>query len=152
MAALLAHLLQDQSSLLVANAAKFKSWFNVDVKENTEASQYLKRTKQYCASACGISNKYKRESTVVKPMCTSRRLLPTRLCAFCALAQVVSIDCSARKVRTREVLTGKEADVPYDALVLAPGAAAIRPPLPGIDLPGIFVLKTIPDRYLITVP
>ncbi len=26
----------------------------------------------------------------------------------------------------------------YDKLVLSPGAAPIRPPLPGIDLPGIF--------------
>jgi NADPH-dependent 2,4-dienoyl-CoA reductase/sulfur reductase-like enzyme/rhodanese-related sulfurtransferase len=33
----------------------------------------------------------------------------------------------------------------YDALVLAPGAAPLRPPLPGIDLPGIFALRTIPD-------
>jgi NADPH-dependent 2,4-dienoyl-CoA reductase/sulfur reductase-like enzyme/rhodanese-related sulfurtransferase len=33
----------------------------------------------------------------------------------------------------------------YDALVLAPGAAPIRPPLPGIDLSGIFALRTIPD-------
>ncbi len=33
----------------------------------------------------------------------------------------------------------------YDALVLSPGAAPIRPPLPGIDLPGIFSVRTIPD-------
>jgi len=33
----------------------------------------------------------------------------------------------------------------YDALVLAPGATPIRPPLPGIDLPGIYSLRTIPD-------
>lgn len=33
----------------------------------------------------------------------------------------------------------------YDALLLAPGAAPIRPPLPGIDLPGIFAVRTIPD-------
>jgi NADPH-dependent 2,4-dienoyl-CoA reductase/sulfur reductase-like enzyme/rhodanese-related sulfurtransferase len=33
----------------------------------------------------------------------------------------------------------------YDALVLAPGAEPLRPPLPGIDLPGIFTLRSIPD-------
>ena len=33
----------------------------------------------------------------------------------------------------------------YDKLVLSPGAAPIRPPLPGIDLPGIFSVRTIPD-------
>jgi NADPH-dependent 2,4-dienoyl-CoA reductase/sulfur reductase-like enzyme/rhodanese-related sulfurtransferase len=34
---------------------------------------------------------------------------------------------------------------PYDALVLAPGALPIRPPLPGIDHPAVFTVRTIPD-------
>ena len=34
---------------------------------------------------------------------------------------------------------------PYDVLVLAPGASPIKPPIPGIDLTGIFSLRTIPD-------
>ena len=33
----------------------------------------------------------------------------------------------------------------YDKLVLSPGAPSIRPPLPGIDLPGIFPVRTVPD-------
>ena len=33
----------------------------------------------------------------------------------------------------------------YDKLVLSPGAASVRPPLPGIDLPGIFHVRTVPD-------
>jgi NADPH-dependent 2,4-dienoyl-CoA reductase/sulfur reductase-like enzyme/rhodanese-related sulfurtransferase len=33
----------------------------------------------------------------------------------------------------------------YDKLVLSPGAAPIRPPLPGIDLPGIFSVRTVLD-------
>ena len=32
-----------------------------------------------------------------------------------------------------------------DKLVLSPGAASVRPPLPGIDLPGIFHVRTVPD-------
>src|SRR5262249_36185532 len=32
-----------------------------------------------------------------------------------------------------------------DKLILAPGAAPIRPPLPGIDLPGIFTLRNLQD-------
>lgn len=36
----------------------------------------------------------------------------------------------------------------YDALVLSPGASAIKPPLPGVDLPGIFAMKTIPDTWV----
>ena len=37
----------------------------------------------------------------------------------------------------------------YDKLVLSPGAASLRPPLPGIDLPGIFELRTVPDARTI---
>ncbi|KAA8496111.1 Coenzyme A disulfide reductase [Porphyridium purpureum] len=34
---------------------------------------------------------------------------------------------------------------PYDELVLSPGATAIKPSIPGIDLPGIFSIRTVPD-------
>ena len=36
----------------------------------------------------------------------------------------------------RDVKTGKVTTETYDKLVLSPGAASVRPPLPGIDLPG----------------
>ena len=42
-------------------------------------------------------------------------------------------------------LTGEVTTEKYDKLVLSPGAAPIRPPLPGIDLPGIFSVRTVPD-------
>ena len=37
----------------------------------------------------------------------------------------------------------------YDKLVLSPGAPSVRPPLPGIDLPGIFQVRTVPDARAI---
>ncbi|KAG2445346.1 hypothetical protein HYH02_008811 [Chlamydomonas schloesseri] len=91
-------IIKEQSALLVANAAKFNKWFNVDVKESTE---------------------------------------------------VVSIDRQGKKVVARDVKTGAETAYPYDYLVLSPGGNAVRPPLPGIDLPGIFSVKTIPDANAI---
>ncbi|MHB1063728.1 MAG: FAD-dependent oxidoreductase [Georgenia sp.] len=35
--------------------------------------------------------------------------------------------------------------LPYDALLLAPGATAVRPPIEGLDHPGVHALRTIPD-------
>ncbi len=59
--------------------------------------------------------------------------------------EAVAIDTVRRVVRVRLTDDGTESDFSYDALVLSPGAAPIRPPLPGIDLPGIFQVRTIPD-------
>ncbi|GBF95266.1 hypothetical protein Rsub_08297 [Raphidocelis subcapitata] len=87
-------LITDDSKLFVASAAKFKSWFNVDVHTSHE---------------------------------------------------VLSIDRKARTITARDLASGREFDAPFDALVLSPGAQAIRPPLPGVDLPGIFKMKTVPD-------
>ena len=35
--------------------------------------------------------------------------------------------------------------LPYDALVLAPGAVAARPPITGLDHPAVHALRTVPD-------
>ncbi len=59
--------------------------------------------------------------------------------------EVVAIDRANRELEIKNLTTGDTYRQSYDALVLSPGAAAIRPPLPGIDTPGIFVLRTIPD-------
>ena len=37
----------------------------------------------------------------------------------------------------------------YDKLVLSPGASPIRPAMPGIDLPGVFTVRTVPDVHAI---
>ncbi|MBK8974358.1 MAG: FAD-dependent oxidoreductase [Planctomycetes bacterium] len=58
--------------------------------------------------------------------------------------EVVAIDRAARRVRVRR-RDGGEYELGYDALVLSPGARPIRPDLPGIDRPGIFSIRTVPD-------
>jgi NADPH-dependent 2,4-dienoyl-CoA reductase/sulfur reductase-like enzyme/rhodanese-related sulfurtransferase len=63
--------------------------------------------------------------------------------------EVRSIDRARRTIRVCDLSAGTEREEAYDALVLAPGAAPIRPPLPGIDLPGIFAVRTIPDSVRI---
>ncbi|WP_396453844.1 nitrite reductase large subunit NirB [Actinomadura sp.] len=54
--------------------------------------------------------------------------------------RVTAIDRAARTVAT----SAGDA-VPYDALVLATGSAPFVPPVPGADLPGVFVYRTIDD-------
>jgi NADPH-dependent 2,4-dienoyl-CoA reductase/sulfur reductase-like enzyme len=59
--------------------------------------------------------------------------------------EAIGISPQDKTVQLRDVATGDVSTEPYDKLVLSPGAASVRPPLPGIDLPGIFQVRTVPD-------
>jgi NADPH-dependent 2,4-dienoyl-CoA reductase/sulfur reductase-like enzyme/rhodanese-related sulfurtransferase len=56
---------------------------------------------------------------------------------------VVAIDADARTVTART--PDGDHTIGYDALVLAPGARAVRPPIPGLDSPRVRTLRTVPD-------
>lgn len=60
-------------------------------------------------------------------------------------SEVTGIDRKKRLIEVKPHEEGQSYTEPYDILVLSPGAHPIRPDLPGIDLPGIFSLRTIPD-------
>ncbi|MRX44689.1 FAD-dependent oxidoreductase [Agromyces kandeliae] len=60
-------------------------------------------------------------------------------------AEVVALDREAKTVTVREAATGREYVESYDRLALCPGADPLRPPLPGIDLPGVHVLRNVTD-------
>lgn len=60
-------------------------------------------------------------------------------------ADVIAIDRPARAISVRDLSTGQSRTERYDALVLSPGAAPIRPPLPGVNRPGVFAVRNIPD-------
>jgi len=64
-------------------------------------------------------------------------------------SEVLSIDRDAHEILVRDLESGREYRERYTQLVLSPGARPVRPPFEGIDLPGIFVLRTIPDSALI---
>ncbi len=59
--------------------------------------------------------------------------------------EAIAIDPKKKTVDLRDVKTGTVTTESYDKLVLSPGAASVHPPLPGIDLPGIFHVRTVPD-------
>lgn len=59
--------------------------------------------------------------------------------------EVVAISADKKTVELKNHLTGEVTTEKYDKLVLSPGSAPIRPPLPGIELPGIFSVRTVAD-------
>ena len=63
--------------------------------------------------------------------------------------EATRISPDKKTVELRNVATGEVTTESYDKLVLSPGAPSIRPPLPGIDLPGIFEVRTVPDTRAI---
>ena len=59
--------------------------------------------------------------------------------------EAIAISPEKKTVELRNVTTGEVTTESYDKLVLSPGASSIHPALPGIDLPGIFQVRTVPD-------
>ena len=58
---------------------------------------------------------------------------------------VEAIDRARKVVRARSLAEGRVYEETYDKLILATGAAPLRPPIPGIDLPGIHTLRGLED-------
>lgn len=58
--------------------------------------------------------------------------------------EAMAIDTDAKTVKICRA-DGSEYTESYDRLLLSPGSTALRPPLPGIDLPGIFTLRNVED-------
>lgn len=63
--------------------------------------------------------------------------------------EVLAVNREERTIEVKDLRRGSVYQEAYDALVLSPGAVPARPPLPGVDLGGIFTLRTIPDSRAI---
>lgn len=61
------------------------------------------------------------------------------------LHEVLLIDRTAKCVQVKNLVTQEITSHPYDTLILAPGAGAIMPDIPGIHARNIFTVKTVPD-------
>jgi NADPH-dependent 2,4-dienoyl-CoA reductase/sulfur reductase-like enzyme len=59
--------------------------------------------------------------------------------------EALALDTVARTVRVLDVAAGRQYVLPYDALVLATGASAVAPSIPGLGLPGVFRLRELTD-------
>ncbi|MEU5920514.1 FAD-dependent oxidoreductase [Streptomyces sp. NPDC047141] len=59
--------------------------------------------------------------------------------------EVTEIDVPGQRVRARDLEAGTEAWTGFDQLVIATGARPLRPPVPGIDAPGVHGVQTLDD-------
>ncbi len=59
--------------------------------------------------------------------------------------EVTAIDRSAKTISVRNTVNNQSEEVPYDKLVIATGAAALKPPIPGINGRNVFPMKIIED-------
>lgn len=62
-----------------------------------------------------------------------------------ANSEVVSIDRVKKVVVIHDLKSDKSYEEPYDKIILAPGAAPIRPAIPGADLPHVYTLRNLVD-------
>jgi CoA-disulfide reductase len=60
-------------------------------------------------------------------------------------SEVISIDKENKFVEVKKTKTGETYKESYDKLVISTGSSPIKPPIEGINSPGIFTLWTIPD-------
>jgi len=59
--------------------------------------------------------------------------------------EVMRIERKNKQVVVKNLESGEETRERYDQLILSPGAEPARPPIPGIDAPGIFTLRSLAD-------
>ncbi len=59
--------------------------------------------------------------------------------------EVMEIEPEKKMVTVCDLQTGKVWREKYDKLILSPGAKAIKPNIPGIDMENIFTLRTVED-------
>jgi NADPH-dependent 2,4-dienoyl-CoA reductase/sulfur reductase-like enzyme/rhodanese-related sulfurtransferase len=59
--------------------------------------------------------------------------------------EVMGIDPPMKQLKVKDLSTGRAYTETYDKLILSPGAAPIKPPIPGIDSDGIFTLRNVLD-------
>ncbi|MDR1871026.1 MAG: FAD-dependent oxidoreductase [Deltaproteobacteria bacterium] len=60
-------------------------------------------------------------------------------------SEALAIDPAAKTVLVKDLAGENEYTESYDKLILAPGGSPFKPPMPGVNSPGVFTLRTIPD-------
>lgn len=60
-------------------------------------------------------------------------------------SEVLAIQPAEKRIRVKDLATGRAYDESYDKLLLTPGGSPVKPTIPGSDHPAVHTLWTIPD-------
>jgi NADPH-dependent 2,4-dienoyl-CoA reductase/sulfur reductase-like enzyme len=63
--------------------------------------------------------------------------------------EVIDVDVTEHTVTVKNLETGEVFQDGWDELLITTGAVAVKPPIPGLDLPGVFTLRTVEDGVAI---
>ena len=63
--------------------------------------------------------------------------------------EVTAIHPEEKTVEVRDLQSGHTFTESYDKLILSPGAAPVKPDIPGVDGPRVFTLRTVEDTFRI---
>lgn len=63
--------------------------------------------------------------------------------------EVTAINRSAKTVTAVDLESGVSSEYAYDKLIIATGADPVRPPIEGIDLPGVYTMRTPDDAIML---
>lgn len=59
--------------------------------------------------------------------------------------EALRVNRERKEVLVRDLASGQDHALPYDKLILSPGAEPVRPPIDGADLPGVLTLRSLAD-------
>lgn len=63
--------------------------------------------------------------------------------------EVISIDTAHKEIEVIDLKNNRKYRESYDKLILSPGAAPIKPNIPGLNGENVFTMRNIPDTYAI---